>query len=233
MELQPGEKVGTHMEFPLYRVTDWGRVIGKNGRVLVPRANEDGYMFVLIKDGEGLLRHAYLHHLVTEVFGPRPPEGYKWGDKLHVLVHRNGNKSDNRMENFEWLKTEVAPMQGAKLDKLQNEAVVQAACNVAKIVEDCRAGLPQREIALKYGVSQGQVSSIAVAAGIVRRRQLTEEQVAKVRCAESRGQGVCRDREGGGLLAAGGVLGGHGPQAGAEAGCEGGRGEGRAEQRRG
>jgi hypothetical protein len=188
MELQEGEKVGTHLEFPAYRVTDKGRVIGKNGRVLVPRVNEDGYVFVLIKDGEGLVRHAYLHQLVTEVFGPQCPEGYKWGDRLHVLVHKNGDKSDNRMENFEWFKTEVAPMQGAKLDKLQNDAVVAAAVNVGKIVEACRAGRLQKDVATEFGVSQAAVSAIARAAGIIRRRQLTGEQVAKVHALKAAGK---------------------------------------------
>ena len=57
-----------------------------------PFKGKDGYMYVtLVKDG---IEHVHpVHMLVWETFKGKVPEGY-------VVKHKNGNKSDNSLENL-------------------------------------------------------------------------------------------------------------------------------------
>lgn len=63
-----------------------------------PFKGDDGYMYVtLVKNGIG---HVHpVHMLVWESFKGKVPEGY-------VVRHKNGNKSDNSLENLVLVKKE-------------------------------------------------------------------------------------------------------------------------------
>lgn len=188
MELQQGERIGTHMEFPSYRVTDAGRVIGKNGRVLVWK-KYGNHPFVTIMGRDGLPHRAYISELVASVFLTKP-EG-----KFLVLSHRDKDESNCRAENLEWVEVrlgvnpklfdrELAPQQ----ERTLNPEMKEAAKDVTKIVEACQAGRGQREIAIEFGITQSMVSSIACAAGIVRRHQLTDSQVSLIHALKAEGK---------------------------------------------
>jgi hypothetical protein len=86
-----------------YEVSDLGRVrrISKDhgatpGYIFNPKPNNKGYiMIALRRPGESrTLRLA--HRIVLEAFvGPCPPN--------HVTNHKNCDKTDNRLENLEWV----------------------------------------------------------------------------------------------------------------------------------
>jgi len=60
---------------------------------------------------------------------------------------------------------------------------------LSKIVEACRAGRPQKEVATEFGITQSMVSAVARAAGLTRRRQLTDEQADRIRALKAEGKG--------------------------------------------
>lgn len=82
--------------FPEYYVTDTGDVYSRNykntGRIkkMSPVKRSDGYLRLMLK-GKGY----YIHRLVAEAFIPNT-------DKKAQVNHKNGDKTDNRVENLEW-----------------------------------------------------------------------------------------------------------------------------------
>jgi hypothetical protein len=67
------------------------------GRILKPGLAGHGYPVVMLHLDDGWSRTIYVHRLVLEEFvGPRPSE-------QHVVNHKNGLKSDSRLENLHWV----------------------------------------------------------------------------------------------------------------------------------
>jgi hypothetical protein len=73
-----------------YKVSASGRVFNKQGREL-KQSNFNGYRTVSIKN-----KNYRVHRLVCHAYLPNPE------NKPHVN-HKNGIKSDNRLENLEWV----------------------------------------------------------------------------------------------------------------------------------
>ena len=91
---------------PGYRVSSLGRVctedrmiVGRDGRselhrgkVLKQQRMKNGYMDVYVCDGKRR-KHRTVHSLVAEAFLGEKPKG-------HDVMHINGDRSDNRVENL-------------------------------------------------------------------------------------------------------------------------------------
>lgn len=85
----------------LYQVSNLGRVkslnyrhIGKE-RILKPLKAINGYLFVILyKDGKKDIFR--VHRLVAETFIPNP-------ENKPEVNHKSENKTDNRVENIEWI----------------------------------------------------------------------------------------------------------------------------------
>ena len=72
-----------------------GRSYNREERVLTQHPDTKGYMKVhLCKDGK--TKNAFVHRIVAQAFIPNP-------DNLPQVNHINEDKSDNRVENLEWV----------------------------------------------------------------------------------------------------------------------------------
>lgn len=86
------------VDFPWYEVSDYGHVrqVGNDSGFFNPKPNNKGYIMVTLRR-PGVKRTSWaVHRLVLETFvGPCPPN--------HVTNHKNCDKTDNRLENLEWV----------------------------------------------------------------------------------------------------------------------------------
>lgn len=82
-----------------YAITDNGRVFSlRRQRFLSPRRDRDGYLCTTLFTTRDNPVGVKIHQLVLAAYGPpRPSEAY-------YPHHKNGDRSDNRIENLEWRK---------------------------------------------------------------------------------------------------------------------------------
>lgn len=79
----------------LYQVSDQGRVRNvRRGRILKPHIVGAGYAQTTLSD-RGSRRYLLIHRLVAQAFIPNP-------ESKPQINHKNGIKTDNRVENLEW-----------------------------------------------------------------------------------------------------------------------------------
>lgn len=85
--------------YPGYQVSEFGRVRSRRRakmRTLELPQNYAGYRVVGLRTSDGQRKQFRVNRLVLEAFIGECPEGFQSN-------HRNGNKSDNRLENLEWV----------------------------------------------------------------------------------------------------------------------------------
>jgi hypothetical protein len=97
--------------YPEYSITTDGKVFshkkpGGNGRgkvldysykrELEPRTDRKGYLKVVLEAGTDMSRHTSIHRLVAETYLPNP-------HNYDTVNHINEDKTDNRVENLEWM----------------------------------------------------------------------------------------------------------------------------------
>lgn len=81
-----------------YYVTDDGKVISykyKEPRIMKTWLQKSGYENIKLCQN-GIMQHHLVHRLVAEAFIPNP-------NNYPQVNHINGNPSDNRVENLEWV----------------------------------------------------------------------------------------------------------------------------------
>lgn len=97
----------TIREFPDYEVSDSGLVYShKSRRELRPLKQPNGYMSVELFNKEGSKR-VLVHRLVALAFIPNT-------DELPQVNHINEDKTDNRVENLEWVTAKQNMQHGTR-----------------------------------------------------------------------------------------------------------------------
>lgn len=147
-----------------YSISNRGRVrreiAGRNtwkGRTLVPIRNVSGYLRVAIFPPPK--RCVFVHKLVAEAFIGHRPHGKQ-------INHVNGNKSDNRVENLEYI-TPSENMRHALVNGFhppihgvhQWRSVLSDA-KVKRIRELRKAGKKLNELAEMFGVTFSNISNV-------------------------------------------------------------------------
>lgn len=144
--------------YPNYEVSNKGRVKRlktkkfKNERVLTQSTNTTGRKFVHFTNGDKQDKHL-VHRLVAEAFLGKCPEGM-------IVAHCDGNHLNNDLENLRFdNKSENAidmyrhgGLSGS--GKLETTDVLE----IRKLYKTNK--YTQKEIAIMFGVSRGNVSSI-------------------------------------------------------------------------
>ena len=81
-------------DFPGYEISDRGRVRNKKtNSIMIPGISKQGYLHVGLRKN-GVRKNVYIHRLVASSFLGK-------NDDL-VVNHKDGNKSNNSLENLEW-----------------------------------------------------------------------------------------------------------------------------------
>lgn len=148
-----------------YSVSSEGRIASrKQGkwRILKPHPSNQGYLQLTICMASGY-RKLSVHRLVAAAFlGPQPTP-------KHNVNHKNGVRTDNRIDNLEW--TTPSENQRHRFDVLKHNNTARGeAHGKVKLTElevwgirAClKAGESERHVAARYGVTHSAVRAIVI-----------------------------------------------------------------------
>lgn len=136
---------------------DNGVVIGRNGGKGIP--DEDGYLYTRVFDNHKEYR--YMIHEIIAVAGGLNPTGA-------TVDHINNDKTDNRLCNLQILSREANTSKANKgrTDILKGSSVATSKLNEQQVLQIkailIEGSLTQQQIADYYGVSQTNISRIAL-----------------------------------------------------------------------
>lgn len=78
----------------IYKVSNFGNIIGASGKLLKTRLNKDGYLIVTLGSKKHRTAKA-VHRLVAELFVKNP-------NNLPEVNHKDFNRANPRYDNLEW-----------------------------------------------------------------------------------------------------------------------------------
>jgi len=160
-----------------------------SGKTLTPHDNGHGYQVIALHDAHGHMLQTTVHRLVALAFIPNP-------DSLPDVNHIDGDKSNNVVENLEWVSVSDNAYHAHNVLGAYNAYKALTEEQVLAIRADER---PEHEIAQDYGMTQSHINSIRIGkayknyggkterVGRRRQRKLTPEQIADIRTSSLKG----------------------------------------------
>lgn len=141
--------------WPKYEVSDLGAVRRAQAEIRC-RAQHNGYLRVTLSDEPNGRRQTYMvHRLVAAAFHGIAPSA------RHQVDHRNGNKTDNRAANLQWVTPRQNRRDGRAAKGADNGASKLTNVQVATLRDlYARSSLSVLEIAARFGVSRQTVTKI-------------------------------------------------------------------------
>jgi len=138
-----------------YSISDCGKVRNDlTGKIIKPHKNWNGYLRIGIGRS-----HYFIHRLVLSAFVEKCPDG-------HEANHKNGIKTDNRVENLEWTTRQENynhAMKNKLYRKARGENINSAKLsgeNVRRILDYNNNGISTRILAYVFGVSMQSIRNI-------------------------------------------------------------------------
>lgn len=123
-------------------------------KILSTRINYKGYKCVSLRNNNRQ-KVFKVHRLIAIHFIPNP-------ENKPQVNHKNGIKTDNRIENLEWC-TNLENQKHARKNGLINDSGIRnkgAKLKDESIIEIRNSSSQQKDLALKYGVSKSLISRV-------------------------------------------------------------------------
>lgn len=154
-------KVVITPDFPGYELYSDGRIYSRiSNRFLKPLKVPNGYTHVVLTK-RGVKKRFSIHRLILTGFLGQPASGM-------VANHKNGNKTDNRLENLEWVtqseNVKSAYISGQRIiNKAHRDRCAKLGRSRAKTTKNQRA-----EIKRLFTGQRGDISRISREMGLSR-----------------------------------------------------------------
>ena len=137
---------------PDYQISTFGRIMSckyKNTKLLTPSKKETGYLEIGLSYKTNKRKWFLVHRLVLSVFNPIPNM-----DKMEVN-HKDENKSNNRLENLEWVTSFENCNYGTRNDRLKEKQGMRVMCVETGVVYSS-----EKEASMLTGTCHSSISNV-------------------------------------------------------------------------
>jgi len=165
------EKWQTIPGFSLYKASTMGKIKTFNWknhgleRVMKPALDDSGYLRTMLKSDKGITATIKVHRIMLITFKGEPPEG------KNITNHINGIRSDNRIENLEWVSSSENAIHSFRIGLSSNKGQNNPASTLTdeQVLEirknytygkKARSGVTKKEIAEQYGTTFSVIKAI-------------------------------------------------------------------------
>jgi hypothetical protein len=93
IEKPVGKKI---IDYPNYTVTKEGKIYSISHEKYISQRDNSGYQYVTLYNDKGISKDFSVHYLVSTLYIENP-------NNFPMINHKNHNRSDNKVENLEWV----------------------------------------------------------------------------------------------------------------------------------